>query len=372
MHLTSGAILALSLASRTVAAVAVEPRAASSTTTSFPGPWVTIDAAGQFSTVTPSLSGKSTVSAPPSALTQPTPYILSINGHATTTTASPPVASATGPGTVGAFMACRLGQDDVTDQKGPFCQPREGTQIATNHTYFVVWDPSSFAANTTVAVEGSFGNSKEGFASEPFQAHNGFYAWTVPSSLVTAHGDASGHVNVTFSLAYNASTIPDPTAGAGNNGTFKQLLVQGPSVIVTNTVVLPHPKHHHRVAAVAIAVPVVIGAAVLCLLGFCVWSYRHHGHLPCIGSLVSRRTSSFSAKGYGARQSYGQRTGGGGATQAPAGTYGPGLHNNVFAPPPPGSTYGGPGSAAGPISATPTGRSNAFRDELKRQEDARR
>ncbi|KAL1895489.1 hypothetical protein Sste5346_005297 [Sporothrix stenoceras] len=362
MHLTSGAILALSLAGRaTATAIAVEPRA--TTTASFPGPWVTIDGAGHVSTVTPSLSGKSTVSAPPTALTKPTPYILSINGHATTTTASPPVASATGPGTAGAFMACSSGQDAATDQKATFCQPRAGTQIATNHTYFVVWDPSSFSVNSNVEILGAYGNG-QGFTSEPLEAHSGFYAWTVPSSLVAAHGDSAGHVNVTFALAYNASTIPD--AAAASNGTIELLKLQGPSVLVTNTVVLPHTKHHHRVAAVAIAVPVVVGAAVLCLLGFCVWSYRHHGHLPCIGGLVSRRTSSFSAKGYGVRQSYGQRTG----STGQAGTYGPGLHNNVFAPPPPDSSYGP--ASTGPISATPTGRSNAFRDELKRQEDARR
>lgn len=355
MHLAAGTLLALTFVGRAVA-VAIEPRA--TTTTPFPGPWITVDAAGHVSTVSPSLvSDKTTISPPPSVLTQPTPYVLSLNGHATTTTASPPVASATGPGTAGAFMACRSGQNLVTDASAPFCQPRAGTQLASNHTYFVVWDPSGFAANQTVELQGAYADANgEGFSSELLQAASGFYAWTVPSTLVAAHGGTSGHVNVTLSLAYNTSTIPNP------GSTTKLFRLSGPSVLVTNNVVLPH-KHRHRVAAVAIAIPVVVGAAVLALLGFCVWSYRHHGHLPCIGGLVSRRTSSFSAKGYGARQSYGQRTGGG----SPAGTYGPGLHGNVFAPPPSDSNRG-----VGPISANPTGRSNVFRDELKRQEDATR
>ncbi|KIH89858.1 hypothetical protein SPBR_00793 [Sporothrix brasiliensis 5110] len=356
MHIAIGTVLILLFAER-VAAVAVGPRAAA--TTSFPGPWITVDAAGHVATVTPSLSGPSTVSPPPSVLTQPTPFVLSLNGHATTTTAAPPVASATGPGTAGAFMACHVGESLVADAHAPFCQPRAGSQIATNHTYYVVWDPSGFAANQTVEVQGAYASVDtdargEGFSSAQLAASSGFYAWTVPSALVALYGGASGHVNVTLALAYNSST----------SNTLLRLA--GPSVLVTNHVVLPHQQRHH-VGAVAIAVPVVIGAAVLALLGFCVWSYRHHGHLPCIGGFVSRRTSSFSAKGYGARQSYGQRTGAAGHFGPPQGPYGPGLQGPIHVPPPPpDSNYG-----AGPISATPTGRSNVFRDELKRQEDAR-
>ncbi|CAK7228721.1 hypothetical protein SEUCBS140593_007007 [Sporothrix eucalyptigena] len=354
MRLTLGSLLAFTLAGH---AAVLEPRASTSATiTSFPGPWVTIDTNGHVATVTPVHSGSTTLSAPPSVLTQHTAYILSLNGKATTTTASPPVASATGAGTAGAFMKCSGGQDAVTDSQAPFCQPRQGTQLTPNLTYYVTWDPSGFTSNETLVLEAEFGGNgaaaagESGFATSALQAASGFYAWTIDSTFVSAHGSGSSHVNVTFSLVYNQSTIPDP------DSEIRTVRLSGPSVLVTNNPQVPS-KHHHHVSAVAIAVPVVVGAAVLVLLGFCVWSYRHHGHLPCIGGLVSRRTSSFSAKGYGVRQSYGQRTGGSQNT----GTYGPGF----------GDSRNGR-TAFYENNASPPTRGNAFRDELKRQESERR
>ncbi|CAK7214388.1 hypothetical protein SBRCBS47491_002126 [Sporothrix bragantina] len=358
MHLTFVPLLALPLLCK---ANAVHPRAvehAAVTATSFPGPWVTIDAGGHVLTVTPTLSGKSTVSPPPSVLTQHTAYILSLNGHATTTTAAPPVASATGPGTAGAFMQCNSSESSVEGTANKFCQPRSGTQLSPNRTYYIVWDPSGFAANQTVVLAAEYGSNatggQQGFATEPLMASSGFYAWTIASDfLFSQTASTNGKVNTSLSLLYNASSIPDPDH-QNNNSTIQEVRIAGPSVLVTAAAEVPsHPKHHHHVAVVAIAVPVVVGAAVLALLSYCVWAYRHHGHLPCIGGLVSRRTSSFSAKGYGTRQSYGQRTGGG------MGTYGPGINGRD-------AFYENSSTAAAP------GRGNAFREELRRQEEERR
>ncbi|CAK7225737.1 hypothetical protein SCUCBS95973_005964 [Sporothrix curviconia] len=362
MRFAVGPLLALPLLCRASAINARAAEHAAATTTSFPGPWVTIDPSGHVSTVTPTLSGKSTVSAPPSALTQHTAYILSLNGHAMTTTAAPPVASATGPGTgtAGAFMQCnsKLGVDQGTTNS--FCQPRPGTQLSPNHTYYIVWDPSGFAANQTVVLSGTYGGAgaeaggEKGFATEPLLASSGFYAWTIASDFVFSQtASTSGRVNTTFSLLYNASSIPNAA---------QEQRIDGPSVLVTTAAEVPvHHRHRHHVTAVAIAVPVVIGAAVLALLSYCVWAFRHHGHLPCIGGLVSRRTSSFSAKGYGTRQSYGQRIGGGGRS---VGTYGAGV----------GVGVGGGGEAFDTNSSETSarGRGNVFRDELRRQEEERR
>ncbi|CAK7243489.1 MAG: hypothetical protein STHCBS139747_005014 [Sporothrix thermara] len=286
---------------------------------SFPGPWVTIDASSMVSTVTPLLSSASTISAPPSVLTQPTAYVLSLDGHATTTTAAPPVVSATGPGPAGAFMRCTSDRDILAPEK-KFCQPQPGTQLLPDRTYYVVWDPYGFAPNQTVQLEAEYGSGgdggyavggEQGFVTELLLASRGFYAWTVASDfLLTQTASPAGRVNVTLSLLYNASTIPGPEDADGSgSGSIQLLRIGGPSVLVTAEPALPK-QHRKHVVAVAVAVPVVVGVvAVLALLSYCVWSYRHHGHLPCVGELVSRRTSSFSAKGYSVRQSYGQRTG---------------------------------------------------------------
>ncbi len=189
-----------------------------------------------------------------------------------------------------------------------------------------------------IELETQYANG-DGFATARLAASSGFYAWTVDSSFVAEHG-ASRAVNVTFYLAYNTSA----SEGDGN-----LLRIGGPSVLVSQS---PPPTVRHGPAAGTVAgivVAVVLSIFAVLLSAFCVWSYRHHGRLPCIGALVSKRASSFSAKGYGVRQSYGDRTGSG------------------------AWAAGGQGAFAQPLptltSASPGGGGNVFRAELKRQEE---
>ncbi|EPE06406.1 hypothetical protein F503_02534 [Ophiostoma piceae UAMH 11346] len=258
--------------------------ASAASTTSAQRAWAKIDYEGRVSTVTPTVDGATIVSEPPSSLTQISEYILSVNGHQKTTTA------------IGAFMVCdSANYASLTNAaaSGPFCQPQTGSQLTPNTTYYITWDPAYFAAIGLQIVDAA---------------------------------------TISFYLAYNRSSL--------SAGGKRLMRMPGPSVVVTSA---PATVQHHLVAVAAIVTPVVISALVLGTMAFCVWSYQHHGHLPWIGKIVSKRTSSFSAKGYNVRhyQNYGQETGSFGITG--------------------GRVFSSPTTTSG----------NAFRDELKRQEQER-
>jgi hypothetical protein len=97
-----------------------------------PSPWVTVDSNGHAVTITPTTSGSSTISAPPAALTQTGTYTLTVAGRPTTTTGLAPVASPTGSGPAGAFLAC----DNYQGPGSPFCQPQRGSTLYQGRSYY--------------------------------------------------------------------------------------------------------------------------------------------------------------------------------------------------------------------------------------------
>ncbi|OAA66803.1 hypothetical protein SPI_01379 [Niveomyces insectorum RCEF 264] len=323
----------LALFAVSTAASVLAPRANTA-----PPPWVSIDAGGVASTVTPAVDKSTTVGAPPSYLTHTAAYVLSVDHSgrpsATTSTGTPPVVTATGPGPAGAVLACA----NIQGTLAPFCQPQAGSELVPGHTYYITWDPAYFAAGVTIDIETQYANNV-GSLEAAVPAREGVYAWTV-TPTVLAEQNATA-LNVSLYLSY-AETV---------NGAPEAMRVVGPTVTVTKTLssAVPVPPTAKRVSALAIALPVVLGLAALSLLlGFCAWSYRHHGRLPCIGGLVSKRTSSFSAKGYGVREDYygRQRRSGGGGVK-------PALTTTV---------------EAVDETAGSKGPTNVFREELRRQE----
>ena len=109
------------------AAGAVLPRAGPA-----PSRWVTVDGNNKAATITPSVSGSSTISAPPSELTQTGVYTQIAGAQTTTSTGLPPVATPTGAGPAGAFLACANYQGPGS----PLCQPRRGSQIIQGKSYY--------------------------------------------------------------------------------------------------------------------------------------------------------------------------------------------------------------------------------------------
>lgn len=95
--------------------------------------WVTVDASGDAQTITPSVSGSTTVSAAPAYVTQTSVYTLTTaSGVVRTSTGVAPVATATASSGAGAFYQCGnyLGWD------APFCQPRRGSVLKPGITYY--------------------------------------------------------------------------------------------------------------------------------------------------------------------------------------------------------------------------------------------
>jgi len=128
MHLSwSHLAAAAALPSLASAAVAVVPRAPA------PSLWVSVDRNGNAKTITPTISGSSTISAPPSYLTQTGVYTLTAGAQTSTSTGLPPVATPTGTSSEGAFLVCN---NNYQASGAPLCQPRRGSQIIQGKSYY--------------------------------------------------------------------------------------------------------------------------------------------------------------------------------------------------------------------------------------------
>jgi hypothetical protein len=102
--------------------------------------WVTVDASGSASTISPAVitteGHKATVSPAPSNLRTTAIYTLSPDGRASTYTGVAPVASATGTGDSldGVFPACNSNAD--VGPVEPFCLPKAGSELHPGKTYY--------------------------------------------------------------------------------------------------------------------------------------------------------------------------------------------------------------------------------------------
>jgi hypothetical protein len=117
--------------------------------------WVTVDASGSASTITPAVitteGHKATVSPAPSSLLTTATYTLSPAGRASTYTGLAPVASATGTGdsVAGVFPACDSNAD--VGPVEPFCLPKAGSELHPGKTYYST-PPSPFLPNPSSSV----------------------------------------------------------------------------------------------------------------------------------------------------------------------------------------------------------------------------
>ncbi|KAK0710153.1 hypothetical protein B0T26DRAFT_600575, partial [Lasiosphaeria miniovina] len=267
-----------------------------------PVPWVTVNAAGVGQTITPSVvtadGARSTISQAPDYLLATGTYTLTPSGRVSTYTGLPPVATATGySNDVGAFLACTLNQG----YDEPFCQPKSGSTLYPGQTYYVTWAPTFFGENPdgAVALNIEVQGTANGILIHSVPASQGFYAWKIESDFLAPYKAVA--LNITFMLQQDDISTPD------ENDFTVQI---GPTVTVA-TAGMGASGGSSGTSAVVIAVPVVVGLAVLLVAGLCVWSFRRHGTLPLVGTLgggIKRRSS-----GYGVRQSRSERVGAGDA-----------------------------------------------------------
>ncbi|KAK3315867.1 hypothetical protein B0H66DRAFT_604176 [Apodospora peruviana] len=317
-------------------------------------PWVSVDTSGFPHTVTPVVSvdgngALTTLDNPPDSLTATATYTLSPNGHASTYTGLPPVATPTGDNGAGTFLACDRGQGD--DE--PFCEPERGAILHPGQTYYVTWNPQWFQPiDTIVLLQTKYvDQSGDGTISlVGIPASHGFFTWSIPSDMLETEGGVSA-LNVSLALAYQVES---------EEGTSNWETQVGPTVIITEKGIGPDPNDG-RTHVVAIVVPVVIVLVLVALGGFCFWSWRRHGSLPIVGKMMNRRGGG--GAGYGIRQSQAQRVPGGGGL---AGGYmGGGMGTDKPAP--------GVGiQLTDRNSWSPTSGRNVFREEIRRQQTGER
>lgn len=112
-------------------------------------PWVEVDDEGQpQTTYTPSVtvvdSSTSVQDAAPHDLTASV-YTETWYGEISTRTGDPPNPTPTGKGDKGAFTRCY----NMDGKNAPFCAPAENSVLYTDQTYYVTWDPDFYNTSTT-------------------------------------------------------------------------------------------------------------------------------------------------------------------------------------------------------------------------------
>ncbi|KAK7459758.1 hypothetical protein Landi51_00007 [Colletotrichum acutatum] len=291
--------------------------------------WISVNNKGVPTTVTPvptTISGTATyASAAPNALTGSV-FTLT-DWHlvkVTTSTGTPPVATADSKSGAGAFAPCSNTNGDFS----PFCDPNKGSTLYTDGTYYgktshfrftspctgdersksndladesyllVTWDPTVLIkgnkTNVNVKIQGKSVNgttvgdivlNADTDTTNP--ASYGYYAWTVSSSLIP-----SGQDNATIELLMSYTI--DGTA---------QDAIMGPQVLVAK-----RPEWHPEAAKMPkgaelyIALPTVFGFIIICVIGGCIWNRRTRK--IGLGNIMSR-----SRHGYGVGKSRAQRLG---------------------------------------------------------------
>lgn len=321
-----------------------------------PSPWVTVDASGIATTITPTVTtingAATTVSPPPDSLTKTGTYTLApASAAVTTSTGLPPVATASSSNGDGAFLACTTYQG----ADAPFCQPKSGSQLKPGNTYYVTWSETYFSnTSTSLEIQATYHDgSGKGFTSPRMLASRGFYVWDIASDFLTNRDPAVSSLNVSLSLAYFQDLY-------GNDVEE----VPGPTVVVTSTPFEDSGgKGDDKPNVAAIAVPIVVIIVFLALAGLCVWSWRRNGTVPVLGAL--KRRSTGGGEGYGIRQSRAQRVGNG----AGVSVVGVGADKKA-AVVPVELTDRDSWSPTGTSPSGPGGR-NVFREELQRQERER-
>lgn len=251
--------------------------------------WVSVDKTGLPTTVTPVVSGGTTLSAIPTALTA---TVLTRTAYGELTTSSGTAAAlptASNKKGKGAFLVCSNKDGDYA----PFCEPSRDSSLYTGTTYFVTWDASALNSSK-VTVTGTYLNSTTGeagddaFTADELRASWSYYAWT-PNKGYLSHGNGSS-VRVVLSLTELSADGETATATHA-----------GPTVLVTKAPRYrqPAPKLPAG-AALYIGLPVIFGFCLLMICGVCAWNRkaRHIG----LGNIMSR-----GRHGYGVAKSRAKR-----------------------------------------------------------------
>ncbi|KZL73231.1 hypothetical protein CT0861_10885 [Colletotrichum tofieldiae] len=261
--------------------------------------WVSVNDKGVPTTVTPvptTISGTPTLeSAAPNALTGSVFTMTDFRlVEVTTSTGSPPLATANNKNGAGAFAPCR----NTKGEFSPFCDPVKGSQLYVDGTYYVTWDPTVLIkgnkTNVHVKIQGKDVNGTKvgdivlnADTDKTNPAAYGYYAWNVNKNLIP-----SGQENATIELlmSYTIDNVA-------------QKEIAGPRVLVAKRPQYqPQPARMPKGAELYIALPTVFGVIIIAVIGGCIWNRRTRQ--IGIGNIMSR-----SRHGYGVGKSRAQRLG---------------------------------------------------------------
>ncbi|KAG5663737.1 hypothetical protein KAF25_006322 [Fusarium avenaceum] len=328
--------------------------------------WVSIDDDMQpATTYTPSYTTvdgtTSIVDAAPHDLTASV-YTYTSWGKIHTSTGEPPNPRATGKNGEGVFSRCYNKDGD----NAPFCAPYANSTLDVKKTYYVTWDPDFFnktksTDNSTLMItprldifNGSSGEWEKykDFTDAAVPAAWGYWPFDVKSDYVK-----HSH-NISLTLYSNSNNSLEKTKSST-------------LYLHLNSEDFPEKAHEKLPAGqtLVIALPVVFGSLFLLIVGGYLWNRktRHIG----LGNISSRSRHGYT--GRAKRRIFGARDNG---IQ---------LDTSV---PPPGEYRDAPqraradSDALGSLAGSPVdpnfphqgnaGGRNAFRDEMRRQEEERR
>ncbi|KAF4775443.1 hypothetical protein HER10_EVM0010602 [Colletotrichum scovillei] len=257
-------------------AAAVQPRQG-------PGPvndWISVDSNGNARTISPSVvtsnGARTTISPPPYSLTGSVYTVTATTGGLTTSTGVPPPPQASNTqGFGGVFAVCnnRVGQD------GPFCQPRRGSTLHVESTYYITWDTTFFADPATPIgivgfdVDNGITDNAPAFSVTNLSGGDGWVPWT--PHLTDLESKTSN--NMTIILMYN-----DPDTGEEKN-------VTGP--VFTLRMAMDTDTPNSRPNLLAILLPVILIS--LAIAAFMVWLYiRRRRRHAAVAAAVERQNAA--------------------------------------------------------------------------------
>ncbi|ROV94082.1 hypothetical protein VMCG_08260 [Cytospora schulzeri] len=188
--------------------------------------WVTIDASGGASTITPSVSSASkTISGAPEYVTATSVYIMTTaSGIIQTSTGMAPVATATASSGAGAFVACSnyQGWDE------PFCLPRRGSVLKPGVTYYVTWDPSYFDfASIPVSIQVRYSDSTVPTTLSNISSDAGYTAWSVDEDIISQYNRNGSDLVATLYLAYHVQML--------DSGDDDLMYHSGPTITISSS-----------------------------------------------------------------------------------------------------------------------------------------
>ncbi|WYZ33872.1 hypothetical protein EsH8_I_000148 [Colletotrichum jinshuiense] len=253
------------------AAVAVQPRQG-------PGPvndWITIDSNGNARTISPSVvtsnGARTTISPPPYSLTGTVFTVTATNGALTTSTGVPPPPTASNTmGYGGVFSVCnnKIGED------GPFCQPRRGSTLHVETTYYITWDTTFFAeASTPIGIIGfdvdnGVTDSAPAFSITNISGGNGWVQWT---PRFTSLEDKEAN-NMTIVIMYE-----DPDTG-------EEKSLPGP-VFTLRAALSNDGTTNSRPNLLAILLPVILISLAIAAVMFWLYIRRRRRHAAAAAAL---------------------------------------------------------------------------------------